>query len=109
MSVYNGDSASITSSNIQDVQQTFKTREVIYGDYDIGIEFRTTVMNAILKSYKDNRKTDMPQEFRTLFMDVLTKLNRLAVSPNHVDSWHDLEGYARLAKQYCVNSEKGKE
>ena len=67
MSVYNGDSSSITSSNLQDVQETFKIREVIYGDYDIGIDFRTTVMNAFLKSYKDNRNVEMPQEFRTLF------------------------------------------
>jgi hypothetical protein len=106
---YNGDLSSVTSStplNLQDVQETFKMREIIYGDYDIGIDFRTTVMNAFLKSYKDNRNVEMPQEFRTLFMDILTKLNRLAVSPNHIDSWHDLEGYAKLAKQYCINSER---
>lgn len=99
----------ITSSNMEEVSTTFKTREVIYGDYDVGINLRTELLNSIKKSYYLNRGIEMPVEYQMLFVDVILKLNRLAVSPNHIDSWHDLEGYAKLAKQYIIHQEKQNE
>lgn len=96
----------ITSSTVEDVSSTFKTREVIYGDYDIGIQLRTELFESMKRSYYVNRGVEMPTEYQMLFMDIILKLNRLAVSPNHIDSWHDLEGYAKLAKQYIINTEK---
>jgi len=34
------------------------------------------------------------------FSKIIMKLSRLSVTPNHIDSWTDIAGYARLIEQH---------
>ncbi len=39
--------------------------------------------------------------------DIICKLSRLAVTPEHADTWHDIQGYARLAEEtYTENGDQ---
>ena len=39
-----------------------------------------------------------------MFGDVVLKLMRIASDPNHKDSYIDLAGYAKIIKEYNVDS-----
>jgi len=80
------------------VQETLEERGEVYGDYKGGLEFRNDVLAVIRERYKQVNNVDMPQEQEMWFMDIVGKMSRLAVSPDHIDSWHDLAGYALLVE-----------
>ena len=80
------------------ISETLKSRALIYGDYPSGIRLRATLMAAIKAQYKEKHKLDMPMIDEEHFRDIVQKLSRLAVTPRHIDSWHDIAGYARLVE-----------
>jgi hypothetical protein len=80
------------------IDETLASRELVYGDYPSGIRLRATLMAAIKTRYKEMHKMDMPVIDEEHFRDIIQKLSRLAVTPRHIDSWHDIAGYARLVE-----------
>lgn len=81
------------------VQETLDERGVNYGSYEVGTTLRAEIMQLILNSYKlNNGGNDMPKFYEIAILDIVNKLSRLASCPTHVDSWHDIQGYAKLVE-----------
>ncbi len=87
------------------VDKTLEERGQVYGSYEEGLKFRRAVEVLINDKYKHDHNIDMSEEHLFLFNDVLGKLSRLASSPLHKDSWHDLAGYAILVEN-LIEDEK---
>ena len=81
------------------VDKTLIEREAVYGDYLDGLHLRGSIMKAINKSYEFHHNKRMPDEFQGMIWDVLNKLCRIAVTPDHIDSWHDIQGYAKRSEE----------
>ena len=41
--------------------------------------------------------------------DIVNKLSRLATTPDHIDTWHDIAGYAMLVEEALKKQETKKE
>ena len=87
------------------VSNTLEERGETYGDYTGGIKFRTELKKLIYARYESVHNKPMTREQEEYFSDVIMKISRLAVSPEHKDSWHDLAGYA-LLMEGVLNNEK---
>jgi len=57
-------------------------------------------MDAIKDRHQEVHGRVMPILDEARLYDIVLKLTRLAVSPRHLDSWHDLVGYATLAEMW---------
>ena len=89
----------------QSVEETIEGRGKEYGTYKGGITFRTEMFKLIQRRYKDTHDMDMTIEQLSLFMDIVMKIGRLATTPDHQDSWHDLAGYATLMDKVLQGEE----
>lgn len=83
---------------MNDVEKTLAERGSNYGDYARGVQARAAVMYALKLVYKDHHNEEMPDTAQGMIWDIVNKLCRIAVTPDHLDSWHDIQGYARLAE-----------
>ena len=82
------------------VEETLKERGQVYGDYRNGVMDRAAMMEVLVNAYNRERGGDMPKEAEGMLWDIVNKLCRLSVTPHHVDSWHDIQGYAKLAEAF---------
>ena len=81
-----------------EVNKTLESRGEAYGDYGVGTAEFGKIMASLKTIYM--AKTGYPPseaEFLPIFYIVM-KLVRIAATPNHIDSWHDIQGYAKLAE-----------
>jgi len=78
------------------VKDTLKERGGVYGDYKGGNHIRVEIMKLIQYRYQSIHREPMPLEQEYYIYDIVNKLSRLCVTPDHVDSWHDIGGYAKL-------------
>jgi hypothetical protein len=78
------------------VDKILEERGNAYGDFGLGSELEANILN--LMSDNCETQTGSPMDFRTLVWvsKIVMKLSRISVSPAHLDSWVDIEGYARL-------------
>lgn len=82
-----------------DTDEILKQRGQVYGSYAIGVSCRANIMGALNKTYMSTHNgEDLPDDLRVMFSDLSLKLMRAASDPTHLDSWVDLEGYAKLIK-----------
>ena len=83
-----------------DIKSTQESRQSIYGDYKGGARLRAQIMESILERYnKIHGPCRMPVLLESYIWDVVNKLTRIAVTPTHIDSWHDLSSYANLVEK----------
>ena len=82
----------------QMIDKTLEERGEVYGDYEGGLKFRRAVLDLIMARYAEVNKMVMPVDKQDLFLDIIGKLSRLAVTPSHSDSFHDLAGYSILVE-----------
>ncbi len=82
------------------VEKTLKERGSNYGSYGANVEAVATIMDTLdgLKVEKDNRRLTAIE--RTHLQYLVIKLVRLGATPEHADSWHDVQGYAKLSEEY---------
>jgi len=83
---------------------TLTDRGSIYGDYNEGITVRCTLMKTLTDRYKVCYDKDMPAIYKEYLWDICNKLSRLAVTPSHIDSWHDIAGYSQLIENAIKQS-----
>lgn len=93
----------IVKDSEKSVGQILEERGEVYGDFDGNLYLRTQIMSAIDARYTAVNSKPLTNEQRHLFQDVIAKLARLAATPEHLDSWKDLAGYATLVEQLIGN------
>lgn len=82
------------------VKEVLEQRGAIYGDYQSGCHLRGYIMTMLRAEYEVNHNgTAMPDIHQQHLWDIINKIIRLAVTPNHIDSWVDIQGYANLTEQ----------
>ena len=91
---------------MSNVNETLKERGKVYGDYKGGSEFRANVMELIVDRYAKVNHGGMPAIHMVSVYDIVNKLSRLAVTPYHIDTWHDIAGYATLVEKALRKAEK---
>ena len=89
---------------LREGDKTLVERGSIYGPYQDGVDIRTNIMLAVTNGYKAQHGRPMPLKYREYFWDISNKLCRLAVCPNHEDSWNDIRGYAKLIHNAVIES-----
>ncbi len=90
------------------VDETLEERGEVYGDYRGGSELRAGIMGAIDIRHRDVRARQIDPVLRVYIFDIVNKLARLATSPEHLDTWLDIAGYATLAKDALQEEQNAK-
>lgn len=85
---------------MSNVNETLKTRGEVYGDFAQGITLEAEILSLIKGRYYAEHGEDMSELDAVALSKIVMKLSRLAVSPNHIDSWHDIAGYAVLVETH---------
>ncbi len=78
------------------VDEILKERGSVYGSYKSGVDSRGIILKALKDQYLIINEIIMPESQEVWLMDLINKLARLSSNPNHLDSIHDLIGYAKL-------------
>jgi len=76
--------------------KTLNDRGLTYGPYREGIVIRESILEVILDGYLNHHGEPMPWIYKQFVWDIANKLSRIAVCPTHMDTWHDISGYAQL-------------
>lgn len=84
---------------MNNVNETLKERGAVYGDYKGGSEFRAEVMKLIMDRCAEVNNCSMLSIHIVFIYDIVNKLSRLAATPDHIDTWHDIAGYATLVEE----------
>jgi uncharacterized protein YejL (UPF0352 family) len=82
------------------IDDTLKGRGKDYGDYKDNVEAIAKIMKTLNEVHKHKTAEDLNLIDFTNLNYAVIKLVRLAATPDHIDSWHDLQGYAKLAEKY---------
>lgn len=70
-------------------------------DYGRAWYLESLVFNLLTDYHTNNRELNMYySEYQGPWRAIMAKMLRLAESPEHVDTWRDIEGYARLARRH---------
>jgi len=75
-----------------------KQRGAIYGDFFEGITCEAQLLSILENRYRQQYNERMPRHYYLYFSKIAMKLSRLSISPDHIDSWTDIAGYARLVE-----------
>ena len=86
---------------------TLVARGAIYGDYRDGVTIRHELMSTLKEGYRVQNGAPMPPLYQEYLWDICNKLSRLAKCPQHIDSWHDVAGYAQLIENAIKESKEG--
>jgi hypothetical protein len=78
--------------------QILEQRGEVYGDFFEGISLEASILKAITDRYAEHHGSGMNPINVIYLSKIVMKLSRLAISPDHVDSWTDIAGYARLVE-----------
>lgn len=79
-----------------ELKDTLAQRGVVYGDYEKGLEIRNCLLDVLDRHKYECTGNPFNGYERIMFLDLINKLVRFAGAPDHVDSIHDLAGYATL-------------
>lgn len=83
---------------MEDVKNTLEQRGANYGSFEVGTKNFAKILEALKDIYKDkNGKEPSELEFLPIVYLVM-KIVRLGATPDHIDSWHDIQGYAKLSE-----------
>ena len=85
------------------INEKLEQRKEIYGDYKGNLNCRLEILSCITNRYRRVHGNNMSCTQEMLFQDIIAKLARLAVTPNHLDSWEDIAGYATRICQVIKN------
>lgn len=80
------------------IDKTISIKQQVYGDYKGGSILVADMLRAINNRHTSVHGECMNLKYAAMIWDVVNKLSRIAVTPNHIDSWHDISVYAKLAE-----------
>lgn len=88
--------AEIEQVRQQTIEQTLAERQAQYGCFE-DVAFVTENIMSILAQVRVNGLDDLPYPHRMALYMIASKMARIVNGDfNHVDSWHDIAGYATL-------------
>ncbi len=90
----------------EQTKKLIKERGAIYGDYKGGAQFRSDMMKLIENRYRDVHREHMSNIDKIYISDIVYKLSRITVTPNHLDSWKDISGYAERVIEVIEKEER---
>jgi len=86
------------------IEATLAQRKATHGDYAKNSNIYCNLQRAVSEFLNDD---SIPPEYRLSVNVMLQKISRIAGgNPAFADHWHDIEGYARLAKTKVEADEK---
>ena len=91
------------------VENTLEQRGEVYGSYEANIKAVSNIMNELQKVHKDKTGESLNLIDYTNLNYLVIKLVRLGATPEHIDSYHDLQGYAKLSEDYYSSLKAPKE
>lgn len=86
-------------NNEGNVEDTLKQRGSVYGSYKGVLQTRSSVMINLGKHYERIHGKPMPKDLEIGLGDIVLKLVRAVGNVEYKDSWHDLQGYAKLMEE----------
>jgi|TARA_R110002110_G_scaffold175446_2_gene379037 hypothetical protein len=87
------------------VSDTLQERGKDYGSFSGGIQIEADIIKLLTERYKKERGKVMDPICVQWLNHIAIKLSRLSITPNHVDSWHDIAGYATLIEKELTDAE----
>jgi len=85
---------------MSNVNDTLLKRGQVYGDFGKGITLESEIMSNITGRYYAEHGKEMDPWFFMAISKIVMKLSRISTSPSHIDSWHDIAGYAVLIENH---------
>ena len=85
------------------IDEVLEQRGNNYGDYKENVEAIANIMGELNKVHKAHTGEDFNLIDFTNLNYLVIKLVRLGATPNHLDSYLDLQGYSKLAKDYYAD------
>jgi hypothetical protein len=85
--------------------QIIEERGQVYGDFYQGIKLEVDLLGLIKDRHYEHYKVDLDPMYAAYMAKIIMKLSRLSITPDHIDSWADIAGYARLVE---LHLKKGK-
>lgn len=81
-------------------EQTLKDRKEVYGEYGDNVKAVAKIMKTLNKLHASAHGSLLGENDRANLSYIVIKLVRLGVTPNHIDSWHDMGNYAHLSEEF---------
>ena len=81
---------------MNELESTLKSRTPIYGPYGDQVRLRQNLRKLLKDAYRRQHKRAMPRLHEEYLWDLVNKLTRLAITPDHEDTWLDIGGYSQL-------------
>ena len=83
----------------ESITKTLKERGEKYGDFEGGIILLVSIMDLIKSRYIDVHGAPLDGVQEECLRTIINKITRLAVTPDHWDTWTDIQGYSKLIQQ----------
>lgn len=84
-----------------DVEQTLAERGARYGDFTDHAELAQSLQDTMRGAPGWQRLTPTKRQALTVIADKIARI--LTGDPEYTDNWHDIQGYAKLAEDRCVD------
>jgi hypothetical protein len=83
----------------ESVEQTLEQRGSIYGEFCEQVNAVSGIVMSMQKAYRAKHNDIPATSLVTEWYYLAIKMARIAVSPDHLDNYHDLAGYAMLMEK----------
>jgi len=80
------------------IDNTLEERGQTYGRFEVGTKGFAGIIENLKDIHRDKTGREPTElEFLPIYYLVM-KLVRLGATPDHIDTWHDIQGYAKLTE-----------
>lgn len=79
-----------------DLDEILEERGNAYGDFNLNVHSRGRILDILQQIHIDKTGNYLQGTDLQAINDIVIKLVRLGATPDHLDSWNDIAGYARL-------------
>lgn len=87
------------------VDDTLEQRGNVYGEFSEQRKCIAGIVSSMVQCATQNKKI-VSDEIIAEWHYLAIKISRIAVNPEHIDSYHDLAGYATLMERERLNYER---
>lgn len=85
-----------------DVADTLAERGQRYGDFTYHAEVAQALQDAMREGFSWAKVDPVKRQSLTVICDKIARI--VTGDPEYRDNWHDIQGYAKLAEDRCVEA-----